>query len=497
MPGPHRTVPILHGLLVLVLGGCLFLPGLGNHALWNPDEPRYAEVAREMRAGGEYLVPHLNGDVYSQKPPLIFWAMDAAAWFTGELDEVSVRLPSALSGMATLLVVLLLGWRLMGPGAAWLSVLVLATCWKIPLQARTGQIDMLLVFLVTLGIYFWTRAEWEERGGFSLLFFAAAGLATLAKGPVGLLPPLLSILAFLIVTRSPGGLRRLRPVRGLILWAAVVSAWLIPAGLHGGPAYLQQILFRQNVTRYMHPWGHQQPFYYFLPVVLADFFPWSFLLPAAAWSALSGSGGKQRRAPLFMVCWVVVTLLFFSVSGGKRTVYILTMYPGMALLLGCGLDRLASQKGRRSRGLALSLLLVSGLAGAAAGLLPVLAAGRSFLRPLPPDYLRDVSLVLAGLSLAAAGSAWLAWKGRVRRAAVLMAIGAGAAALAASLWLLPPFDHLKSARPLARQFLSRSAKTDSYAMYPRLEPPFLFYIRRPAEILKTEEQLRRFARRPG
>ena len=157
-----------------------------------------------------------------------------------------------------------------------------------------------------------------------------------------MLPPLLSILAFLADhARTATELRRLRIGLGLLLWAAVVLAWLIPAGLSGGREYLDQIVFKQNVTRYADPWHHFQPWYYYLTVIPAEFFPWSFLLPTAlvvGWKRLTG---RWRKSCLFVLCWMVVTVLFFSLSPAKRTVYILTMYPAMALLVGAALDRLA------------------------------------------------------------------------------------------------------------------------------------------------------------
>ena len=486
-----------HRLLTAAIGALLFLPGLAAHDLWNPDEARYAEVAREMTETGRYLLPRLNGELYTQKPPLLFWAMCAAGWLRGELDETAVRLPSALSAMATLLLVLEMGYRLFGSRAAWMAVAVLGTCWRIPFQARTGQIDMLLIFLVTLSVFFWMRGYSDKRPGFYILFFVTTGLATLAKGPVGLLLPLLSILVFLLLIRDWQGMRQLRPILGIFICAMVVAAWLVPAGIAGGRAYLDQILFRQNVTRFVNPWGHIRPFYYYLPVVVSDFFPWSFLLPGALLAGLRGTTGESRRWMIFMTVWMGVTVAFFSLSSGKRTVYVLTMYPAMAMAMGAGLDRLAATWPRWRGWLLAPLACMLLLTGGAAVALPHLGAGRRLLAPLGSDLLPTAGLALGGLAVVLAATSVLAWRGRIVPGTALLASGFAALMLWATFFLLPRFDAIKSARPLAADLSSRMGAAETYGMYPRIEPSFLFYTKRTARELRTLDELGEFLRQPG
>jgi len=491
-----------HTLVPVVVGAVLFLPGLGSRDLWNPDEPRYAEVAREMVDSGEYFVPHLNGEVYSQKPPLLFWAIALMGRLRGGIDETAARLPSALAAIAALVLVLRLGVRLLGERAGWFALAAFATCSKILWQGRIGQIDMLLVALVTLGVWFWVRAETEDRPRLALLFYVAAGLATLAKGPVGLLPPLFSILGYLALRRDRGGLRRLRLGAGLAIWAGIVLLWLVPAGLQGGEEYLRQIVLRQNVTRYADPWHHFQPFYYYLTVLPADFFPWSLLLPGALAAAWRSREGERRRGLLFAACWVLVTLLFFSLSPAKRTVYILTMYPGLDLLVGFGLDRLGWTAGERFAGArswrwitwplgALALILA-----AAAAAVPAAASRRADeIAPLGAGFPRDLALLAAGLALAFAVAAWLGRR-QVAAAVAALVTGMGTTAVVATLWLLPRFDVVKSARPLAVVLLQHLEPGERFGVYPRLDATFLFYTRHQAVDFASEAELRAFAARP-
>ncbi len=486
--------------LLASLAALLFLPGLGNHGLWNPDEPRYAEVAREMLLTGDWSVPHVNGRLYAQKPPLHFWLIAAVGAMRGGVDEVAARLPTALAAIGTILLIFALGRRLFGERAAWYATAVFATGLKILRQGRFAQIDMLLVFLVTLAVWFWVRAEQLHERGDSrphhLLFFLAAGLATLAKGPVGLLPPLLSILAFAALTRDRSILRRLRMGRGLLIWLAVVALWLLPATLSAGGEYLQQMVVKQNLTRYANPWHHQKPWYYYLTVIPGDFFPWSLLLPGAWIAARRELAGPRRRWWLFTLAWIVVTIVFFSLSPAKRTVYVLTMYPAMALAVGVGLDCWIEGWPRYRRWLLIPLALIALLATAGCIALPKLAAHQEATALLSPRLVPLAMATVATIGLGAAIGLLLALRGRPAHIATALAAAMATAGLAIALLLQPLLDPVKSARPLAMELLQRIGPDDRYATYPRLDANFVFYTQRFAVELHGEEELYRFASSP-
>jgi 4-amino-4-deoxy-L-arabinose transferase-like glycosyltransferase len=476
--------------LLALLAACVFLPGLGRRDLWNPDEPRYAEVAREMRETGEYVVPHFNGRLYTQKPPLMFWAMAASGFLLGDLDELAVRLPSALAAIGSVLLVYALGRRLFDRRAAWLAAIVFATCSKILWQARVGQIDMLLTFLVLCAVFFWSKGRFEDRPAFSYLFFVFAGLATLAKGPVGLLPPLLSILAFLAVTRDRQGLRDLRVGRGLLLWAGVVLLWLLPAILGGGDAYSDDILLRQNVTRYVDPWGHYKPPWYYLQVMPVDFLPWSLWVPAAVVAGRT-LDARQRRHLLLMACWVAVTVLFFSVSPGKRTVYVLTCYPALALATGAGLAAI-TRGDRPGRGwlawpAAAWALLLWGIAF-------VLPSAARFTEV--PAFAAPLLLPVAAGFGALAAASTVAFVLALRRRALAMtgtlALGMAVATPALFTALLPRLDPELSLRGLAATIAREMPPGTALASYHEMEGGLLFYGSGFARELQNEQELRAF-----
>jgi 4-amino-4-deoxy-L-arabinose transferase-like glycosyltransferase len=486
-------------LLLTFLAALLFFPGLGRRDLWNPDEARYAQVAREMHQTGSYALPHLNGETYTQKPPLLFWSMLASGLLRGGVDETAARIPSALAAIGAILLVYLMGERLFGRRAAWIAAAAFATCFKILWQGRFGQIDMLLTALVALGVWFWVRGYTEERPRFYYLFFLCAGFATLAKGPVGLLPPLLSILAFLAVTRNRAEWKKLPIGLGLLIWAAVVLAWLLPAGLAGGRDYLQQIVFKQNVTRYADPWHHYQPWYYYLTIVPGDFFPWSLFLPAALVVGWKRFSGRTREGFLFCLCWMAVTILFFSISPAKRTVYVLTMYPAMALIIGAALDRIATEWPRDRRWVQIPLAILSVLSLLVLIALPIVGGRRADeVAPLGGEPF--IWMVVAAFVPLFLGAAWAWWEsraGRLTRSAGSLAAGMATLGLAAALVLLPRFDTVKSARPLSQTLLRNMKPGEPYGIYPRLDSTFLIYTRRFAVELDTEAKLRQFAAQPN
>ena len=477
--------------VLALISALLFLPGLGRRDLWNPDEPRYGQVAREMVATGEYVVPHYNGRLYTQKPPLMFWAMAASGFVLGGLDETAVRLPSALAAIGSVLLVYALGRRLFDRRAGWLAAIVFATCSKVLWQARFGQIDMLLTFLVLCGVCCWMKGHLEDRRGWSYAFFVFTALATMAKGPVGLLPPLLAILVFLALTLDRRGFRNLLLGRGLVLWWGVLVLWLGPAMVLGGDPYSQDILLRQNVTRYVNPWGHYQPPWYFAQVLPVDFLPWSLFVPAAI------VGGRaldleRRRHLLFLACWVVVTVLFFSVSPGKRTVYVLTCYPALALATGAGLAAW-------SRGAIAERSWRAWLAGPAAGFALLLWAVAvaaphatrwvevpAFATPL----LAPTAIGIGALAAAATAASIFAWRRRVVPMVAALAFGLALTTLPLFLWLLPKLDPDLSLRSLAGVITTELPRGYTLASYHEMEGGLLFYGAPFAREIGDEEELR-------
>ena len=332
-------------ILLLVLGLVLFLPGLGRHDLWNPDEPRCAEVAREMLETSDFLVPQLNGEPYTQEPPLHFWAIGSISMLLGGLDETAVRLPSALAAIATSVLVYAIALRLFSSRVAWLAALVFMSSYKVLWQGRTGQVGMVLTLWTTLALYAWVRGILEDRPGFYLVFFAALGLATLTRGWEGSIPPVLTMVVFMSISGRLRDLRRLFLGPGILIWFAITLGWLLPAARDRTRRFLEPTGHRADAALVCDRLGSAPPGRVETLVLLLRHRPHG--LPPMVSFVPNGGLDRLESCPrssqdagcLLLSSWIVVTVTLFSLSPVKRSVNVLTIFPAMALVVGFGLDR--------------------------------------------------------------------------------------------------------------------------------------------------------------
>jgi len=330
--------------LILVASALVLVPSLFTRDPWNPDEPRYAEVPREMVVLGDYLVPHLNGEPYPDKPPLFFWL--AAALRHAGLGETSGRVVSLLATMGVLLVVYDLGRRLDSTATGLLAALITLTTALFLFITKFGVLDPLLTLWTTLAIACAVRAFDRGAGGsprWWLGFYAASALGVLTKGPVALAVTGLVALSYGLVRRREvrkGGWWHLAGA-GLLL--ALVGAWLVPAVIQGGEAYRNDILFHQTADRLVRSESHRKPFYFYLAWAPGFFFPWGLVLPLAVLSALRAARRERDAASALAASWFLVLFVFFSLVSGKRERYLLPLVPAAGLL--CARYAVAVAKG--------------------------------------------------------------------------------------------------------------------------------------------------------
>jgi 4-amino-4-deoxy-L-arabinose transferase-like glycosyltransferase len=389
--------------LVLAGAAVLLLARLGATGLWAPDEPRYGQVAEELRslrhgAAGLVLL-HLDGEPYTQKPPLWFWLAAACGAPLGRVTEAAARLPAALAGIALVATTLGFGARLLGGPSGVLGASLLLTTFAFAESARRAALDAPLALFETLALCaFWRldRGIGAPRRN-QLALHAALGLAVLTKGPVGFLVPMLVAAAHLLLERRPRDLARALPASGLLLSLGPALAWVAAAATLAPAGFLDRAVGENLFGRFFEGTSHARPFYYYLYQFPLEFLPWVLAVPAAlpAWRRAAASGdGEERRAVRFLLAWVGATLVFFSLSSGKRGVYVLPALPAAALLVAHGLWR------------------------------ETLA-----LRRLPPRFVAASAGV--GAALAGAG-AWVALADPLRDAAASRATGAAAIAIAAA-----------------------------------------------------------------
>ena len=346
--------------------------GIGLRDPWPADEPRFALVVRDMVASGDWLLPRVGGDVYADKPPLFFWLMGMALVATGSLRSAFLW-PSLLSGLACVLLLYDIGRRLWnretGLAAGCALLLTVQFVW----QARQAQIDATLLFWCVLGLYGLLRhllagPSW----GWYAVGWAAAGFGVITKG-VGFLPLLILIPFFLL--RDTRWSPRIRDTAvapwfiGPVAFVLAASTWLVPMLLAAAAnpalaAYRDEILFHQTVARYTDAWHHREPFWYFIVNVIPGMWlPLTLLLPWLVPRWREALKASDLRIAL-LLAWVVLTLLFFSFSTGKRGVYILPALPALALVSAPYLAELTQRRGvqRLIFGVAMLIALVCLLA---------------------------------------------------------------------------------------------------------------------------------------
>jgi 4-amino-4-deoxy-L-arabinose transferase-like glycosyltransferase len=308
--------------LLLIVSFILFFNNLGGIALWDPDEPRQAIMAREMMDRHDYVHPYLNGQPYLEKPPLYPWMIIMTAKAKGALDEFSSRFPAALSATLLLIATYYVGCSLVGAQAGFLSALVLATNYQFLSNARESVMDMTFACFIGLTICLNYAAVVRGKRLYFILSFIPSVLAVLAKGPAGLVLPAVTTFFYLISRKS---LKRFIVPLGIgcLLATALSSIWFLLAG----PEYIKEFILHQNITRYTNAFDHIEDLFYYFHKLFFNFLPWSILLPFALYHAF-----KKRL--WFPLIWFLSIFLFFELSKSKRAIYLLSCYPACALLVG-------------------------------------------------------------------------------------------------------------------------------------------------------------------
>jgi 4-amino-4-deoxy-L-arabinose transferase-like glycosyltransferase len=379
--GSHPRM--LTGAVCLVAVVMLFAR-LGELPLIDPDEGRNAEVAREMAESGAWVVPTYNGIPYLDKPAFYFRAVALAFDAFGQ-SETTARLPSALSAAVLVGLMWVFCRRVVGARPAGLTVIVLATTPLVIGFARLVIFDMPLALFTSGAIlagYLAEEAPVSARGRWLRLGAASSAIATLIKGPVGFLVPGLVLAVFHLVERRPQALGRMFAPGNLLLFFAIVLPWFVTL-VYRHPEFLHYGLVEETLRRFLTPtFRRTEPVYYFGPILLLVFYPWSLLLPEAvvtAWRTCA----RWTRVDRFLIVWAVVVLVIFSSSQSKRPGYVLPGVIALAALIGRVLDQaLAGPESRMGR------LVLRGTAGVA--LVSTVAAAALSLNLGRPDRLQSL-----------------------------------------------------------------------------------------------------------
>ena len=347
----ERTHTISRLVIALLLAALavVWFAGLDYRKLANPDEGRYAEIPREMVESGDWITPRLNGIKYFEKPPLQYWAT-ALTYRAFGMSDWTARLWPALTSFLGILFAYFTGRRLFGARVGMFAAAVLASTNYYIAFAHVATLDMGVTFFLNAWLFCFLlgmscpRATRKE-GLWMLGAWAAMAAAVLSKGLIGILLPGIALTAYSIAQRDWSSWRRMRPVAGVLLFLVLCAPWFIKVSLMN-PEFAWFFFAHEHFTRFIGTAHHRDgPFWYFLPVLLIGMLPWT-------WLAIEGLRDAWRTRPptgafcpeRFLLIWIAVIFLFFSVSGSKLPAYVLPLVPALALVIGLRMSRLSAME---------------------------------------------------------------------------------------------------------------------------------------------------------
>jgi 4-amino-4-deoxy-L-arabinose transferase-like glycosyltransferase len=302
---------------------------LGHRALWDPDEGRYAEMAREVLVLNDWVTPHLNYLLYFEKPMMHIWLLAISFKVLG-ISEWAARLVSIVAALGGAALTGLLAWKMWGQRAGLIAALSLLTSAEYFILANVVDINITLTLFITGAMVFFWLGQEEKKPWYFLLSWASMALAVLTKGPIGVILPGGAIFLYILFTRQFRLIRESRPVSGMLLFLAIALPWYILVSLKN-PDFFSFFFINQNISRYASSDEHNKPFYFFLTVIAGGAMPWAFLLPSMIRKTWVQGMSKEV---IYILTWFFVILLFFTPSHSKLATYILPCFSPLALMAG-------------------------------------------------------------------------------------------------------------------------------------------------------------------
>ncbi len=413
------------GLWWLLLAALLIWFGnLEYCKLTKPDEGRYAEIAREMVATGDWVTPRLDGLKYFEKPALQYWATAAAFTVFGE-HEWTARLWTTLTALAGILMVFVTARRLWGAEAGLVSAAVLGSSLLFVALGHMNTLDMSVSFFMAVGLCGFLLAqrdgaEARETRRWMLVAWAALAGAVLSKGLIGIVLPGAVVVLYTLIERDWRLWRRMHLVGGVLVFLLIAAPWFIAVS-RANPEFAHFFFIHEHFERFTTKAHHRYaPWWYFIPVLALGILPWLLVMGDALARAWKAGGAAERFKPRrFALIWVVFIFLFFSKSDSKLASYILPIFPALALLIG---ERLARIAPRRAFWLVLPVAVLAVVALAVSPYAERFAGAESEI-----PYYREYGvwvMAAAALWLAATvlGLYWL-YRGKLRQGILAAAFG--------------------------------------------------------------------------
>ncbi len=419
-------------LTLILLSSLTFLLGLGRQAITDSDEAFYAEAAREMVEGQDWITPHFNYEERWQKPILYYWST-AAAFAGTDANEFMARLGSALSGIGLVLLTWAAARRLTGRDeGAWIAGAIAATCYGYFAMARAALPDLPLAFFITATIWCAMRAAdpaEKTRASWAALAGLAAGLGFLTKGPLAVVLPAIVLLPIWLRERRSTAAGLTRPALRVseIAIAAVLFAisglpWYVAMWLKHGTPYLQSFFVADNLERFATTrYNDARAVWYYVPILFGGLLPWTIFLFVLPWRALRDIMQRRRRltdVEWRLLIWTIAPLLLFTASVGKQPRYILPVLPPIAMMLGAGIANRVAASANRAAARELTIATLTTAAMLAVMVVLFYRARVLFVSAYPALTWTGIALVSAAAIALATTAASRAW----RRLPAVMAV---------------------------------------------------------------------------
>ena len=480
----------------------LFFAFLGVRDIWDIDEGMHAAIAQTMLLSGDWVTPVFNGEAFFDKPVLFNWLNAISFWLFG-FTEFAARLPAALAGLGSVLLAWQLGRQLYGERAGFLAGLILATSLEFMILSRVVQYDIPFTFFVTLTLFCFASGIIDEskRRFYFLGFYAAAALAVLTKGPIGLILPGMVVIIYLLSSRRLHLLKEMQILPGIVIFTIIMTPWFVLME-QANDGYLEYFIFKQHLGNFLGGEGvmkprHPEPFYYYVPILLAGFLPWSALLPQSiirAWRSKSDSASDLSR---FLVIWILAMFVFFSAATSKLSTYLLPVFPACSILIGCYLSEFLDNprpKARRGWIIGIVCWLVP------IGLLAAYAVPNdpwTYWNHRSGVVWKDFEFFIIMFSLLLLTTLVLVALRKNLSAIASFAATGPILAFFILLVMVPGVNSYKGAKEISMQIDYILNDDQSIPMYGQMLDSALFYTRRDAQLIHGEENLYRYLDSPS
>ena len=470
MKRKELIVAVILGIMALVV----FLPGTASMSLWDRDEACNAQCAREMLQRRDPIVPTFNFRLRTDKPPLEYWAMMVSYKVLG-VNEFAARLPSVLFSVGTTLLVFIFGCRLWGMEVGLLASLIMLSSIHFPIVARAATPDPTFIFFLTLSLFLFL----EDR---DTLGYGAAGLAALAKGPLGIIIPLGTKISYLLFSEGKRATKKAFPLRGVLLFLAIALPWYIVVNVKTHNGFFKGFILYHNATRFLKPiGGHGGPAFYYALVLPVAMLPWSPLLPQTLYHLFQRAKAHKGNH-LFIYLWILFPFVLFSLAKTKLPNYIMPVYPALALAMALEVKECVEKGLTRELTPAMVGTLLS--LGLIAVLLGLMGLQGTFASP-------GLSLVV-GVILLLGIWGFQKTRGVPLKWFTTLAFLMAALLTAVPHFIVPRLEQRKLSPSFAREIRLEMRKGDLIITYPFSIPSLVFYTNHKVIREKKRSRLKKF-----